>query len=117
MASVFWKYMDFRVGGRKVASAAKAGALSKYYCFIAIKKDAVFDMPTNRAGKDDFLEVAALADEVFHGVAVGDADHVLFDDGPIVENFSDVVAGCPDQLYAAFEGLMVGSGADEGRQK
>jgi hypothetical protein len=74
-------------------------------------------VPADGAGEYDFLEVAAFADEVFDRVAVGDADHVLLDDGAVVEDFGDVVAGCADQLYAALEGLMVGASADEGGKK
>ncbi len=74
-------------------------------------------MPADGAGENDFFEVAAFTDEVFDSIAVGDADHVLFDDGTVVEDFGDVVAGGADQLYAAFEGLMVRAGTDEGRQR
>ena len=74
-------------------------------------------MPADGARKNDFLEVAAFADEVFDSVAVGDANYILFDDGTVVEDLGHVVAGCADQFNAALEGLMVGPGADEGGQK
>ena len=48
---------------------------------------------------------------------MGDADDILLDDWTVVEDFGDVVAGGSDQLYAALEGLVVGSGADEGGEK
>ena len=89
----------------------------KNHGLVAIKKDAVFDVPADGAGEDDFLEVAAFADEIFDGVAVRDADHVLLDDGAVVEDLSDVVAGCTDQLYPAFEGSVIWAGADEGGKK
>ncbi len=84
---------------------------------IAIKKDAVFHVPANGAGKDDLFKVAAFSNQIIDGVAVRDADHVLLDDGTVVENFGNVVAGCADQLYAALEGLMVRARADERGQK
>jgi len=84
---------------------------------IDIKQDTVFDVPADGAGEYDLFEVAAFADEVFDGVAVGYADYILLDDGTVVEDFGDVVAGCADQLHAALEGLMVRAGADEGGQK
>jgi hypothetical protein len=99
--------MAFRVGGKALEN----------HRFIAVEKNAVFDVPADGAGEHDFLEVASLADEVFDCVAVGDADYVLFDDGTVVEDLGDVVAGCADQLYAALEGLMVRPRADEGGQK
>ncbi len=74
-------------------------------------------MPANSAGEDHFLEVAAFADEVFDGVAVRDADDILLDDGAVVEDFGDVVAGCADQLYSTLEGLMVRARSDEGGQE
>ncbi len=87
------------------------------HCFIAVQKDAVFDMPADGSGEYDFFEVATFADQVFDGVAMGDADYILLDDGAVVENFSDVMAGCTDQLYATLEGLMIWARANEGRQE
>ena len=66
-------------------------------------------MPAHGSGEDDFLEVAAFADEVVDGVAMGDADDILFDDGTVVEDFGDVVAGCSDQLNAALWAATVAS--------
>lgn len=88
---------------------------SKNDRFIAIKKHTIFYMQPDSTGKNNFFEIAAFADEVFDGVAVGDADYVLFDDRAIVKGFGDVMAGCSDQLYAALEGLVIGPGADERR--
>ena len=87
------------------------------YGLVAVKKNAVLDVPADRAGENNFFQVATFADEIFNRVAVGDADDVLLDDGAVVENFSDVVAGRADELHAALEGLMVRAGSDEGRQK
>ena len=84
---------------------------------IDIKQDTVFDVPADGAGEYDLFEVAAFADEVFDGVAVGYADYILLDDGTVVEDFGDVVAGRANQLYAALEGLMIWPRADERRQK
>jgi hypothetical protein len=90
---------------------------SENHGLIAIEKDPVFDVPADGAGKDHLLQVAALADEIFHGIAVGDADDILLDDGTVVENFGDVMAGGADQLDAALESLMVRAPTDEGWQK
>ena len=56
------------------------------------------------AGEHGLLHVAALADEILDLVAVGNAHHVLFDDGAVVEDGGDVVAGGADQFRAALEG-------------
>src|SRR5258708_39141084 len=100
--------MDFRVRER---------ALLENYGLVAVEKNAVLDVPADGAGENNFFKVAAFADEIFNRVAVGDADHVLLDDGAVGEDFSDVVAGGRDELHAALEGLMVRAGSDEGRQK
>jgi hypothetical protein len=90
---------------------------SENHSFIAVQKDAVFDVPADGAGEDDFFEVAAFTDKVFDSVAMRDANYILLDDGTIVEDFGDVMAGCADQFDAALEGLMVWARADKGGQK
>ena len=92
---------DLPRSGRNVAQrpegrALSQGEYSENYRFVAIKKNAVFDMPADGPGENDFLEIAAFADEIFNGVAVGDADYVLLDDRTVVQNLSDVMAGCAD---------------------
>jgi len=77
----------------------------------------VLQVPGHRARQHDALQVAALADEVFHLLAMRDAHHVLFDDGTIVEHGGHVVASGADQFDAAVERRVVGTGADEGGQK
>ena len=74
-------------------------------------------MPAHRSGEDDLFQIAALLDEVFNGIAVRDANNILLDDGPVVEDLGDVMAGSADQLDAASERLMVRSGPNECRQK
>lgn len=81
--------------------------------FIVVGEDLALDVPADGAGEDDFFEVAALADEVLHGLLVGDADDVLFDDGAFVEFGGDVVAGGADDFDAAAVGAVVGFGAGE----
>jgi hypothetical protein len=70
--------------------------VSENYCLIAVYKYAVLHMPADGTREDNFFEIAAFADEVFDSVAVGDADDVLLDDGPVIEDFRDVVAGGAD---------------------
>src|SRR5215472_7868436 len=74
-------------------------------------------MGSYSAREDDFFQIAAFADQVFHRVAVRDAHHILFDDGTIVEHFGDVVTGGADQLDAALERLMVGTRAHKSWKK
>lgn len=59
--------------------------------FIVVDEDAALGVSPEGAGEDDFLEVFSASDEVLDGVAVGDMDDVLSDDGAFVEVFGDVV--------------------------
>lgn len=99
--------MNFRAG---------EGA-SENYGLIPVKKNTAFDVPADGAGKDDLFKIAAFADEIFDGVAVRYADHVLLDDGTVIEYFSDIVAGRADQFDATLEGLVVWPGTNECGQK
>src|SRR5207253_4815044 len=56
-------------------------------------------------------------EQVVQGVAVGNADYVLLDDGAVVENVGYVVTCSSDQLDATGECLVIGFGAHERRQK
>src|SRR4029077_12710169 len=85
--------------------------------FIAVHEDSAFDMQADGAGEDNFFQIATLANEILDLIAVGDADNVLLNDGAVVEHFGDVVAGGADQLYTAFERLMIGAGAHERGQE
>ena len=70
-------------------------------------------MPSHGTGEDHAFEVAPSGHEVFHLVAVGDAGHVLLDDGAVVQNLGDVVAGGSDQLDSARVGRVVGARSGE----
>lgn len=107
------RYMDFCAGGTRVKRLAQKTG-SEDHRLVAVKKNAVFDVPADGAGQDDLLQVAAFANEILDGVAMRDADHVLLDDGTVVEDFADIVTGRADQFDAALKGLMVGLGANEG---
>src|SRR5690348_1274130 len=92
---------------------SRASRRSENYSLVSVEQNSILHMPANGPRQHDFLQVAAFADQVLDGIAVGNANHVLLDDRAIVEHFGDVVASSADQLYAAFERLMVGAGADE----
>ncbi len=77
----------------------------------------MFQVPSDGARKNDFFEIAAFLHEVLEGIAVGDSDNVLLDNGAVVQDFRNVMSGCADQLDAALERLVVRLRADKGRQK
>ena len=60
-------------------------ALVENYRLIAVQQHSVFIMPADGAGKHNFFQVAAFLNQVIQRVAVGDPDHVLLDDGAVVE--------------------------------
>src|ERR1700686_2745199 len=110
-------HVDREVRGSAWPFASVREEFLKDYGFVAIKKNTGFNVPSNGAGEDNFLQVAAFSDEIFDCVAVRDADDVLFDDRAVVQDFGNVVAGCPDQLYAALKGLMIRACAHKCRQE
>ena len=75
------------------------------------------DVLGHGAGEHDFLQVAAFEHQAFGGVLVGDAHHVLLDDGAGVELARHVVACRTDDFHTALPGLMVGLGAYEGGEE
>ena len=84
---------------------------------VVIRQDLVPDVAEDGAGEDDFFEVFAEADEVFHRLAMGDANDVLFDDRAFVEIGSDVVAGGSDDFHTAPVGGMIRPGTGEGGEE
>ena len=87
------------------------------YGLVPVNQNPILNMRAHGAREDDFFQVASFADQIFDRVAMRDADDVLLEDRSVVEQLGDVVAGRSDLLHAAFEGLMVRSGAHERRQK
>ena len=73
----------------------------------------MFDLFLDGVGEDDFFQVLAFGDEVFHGVLVGDARYVLLDDGARVEVGGHVVRGRADEFDATCVGGVVGFCAHE----
>ena len=65
----------------------------------------------------NLFQIPSFLDQIAHRIAVGDACHVLFDDGSGIQVGGDIMAGGSDQLHAAFVGLMIGLCSDERRQK
>src|SRR5580704_11004370 len=81
---------------------------------VVVEQDSVFNVPTNGAGENHFFKVAPSFHQVFKRIAMRDARDALFDDGAVVEDFSDIVRGGADEFYAALVGLMMGFRAYEG---
>ena len=74
-------------------------------------------MPAHGSRENDLFQVAALADEILDRVAVRNPHHILFNDGPVVKDLGDVMAGGPNQLNAALKGLVVRSCSHKGGQE
>src|SRR5207244_10559672 len=81
------------------------------------EQDAALDVPADSAGEDHLFQVAAFLQQVVEGTAVGDAHDILLNDGTVIEDFGDVMAGGADELYASLKCLVVRLGAYEGRQE
>src|SRR5262249_18238125 len=74
---------------------------------VPVHEHPVAEVEVHGPGQDDLLEVAALADEVVHRVAVAHPRDVLLDDRPLVEVGGDVVGSRPGHLHPARVGLVV----------
>ena len=83
----FQKTADYRsLVCRRCRQSNHAKAAShEHHCLVVIRQHLLVDVAEDGAGEDDFFEVFAEADEVFDGLAVGDADDVLLDDRALVE--------------------------------
>jgi hypothetical protein len=60
------------------------------------QQHAILDDGTQAAGEDDLLDVFAKFDHVFGGIGMVDANHVLFDDGALIEVWRHEVASGTD---------------------
>ena len=74
-------------------------------------------MPADGAREHEALEIASAGNKIVNLIAVRDAGHVLLDDGAVVEDLGDVVAGGADEFDAARVSCVVGFGSGEGGQK
>ena len=67
--------------------------------------------------KHNLLQVLALQHQAVGRVLVGDAGHVLLNDGAGIQLGCHVMAGGTDDFHAALPGLVVGLGSHEGGQE
>src|SRR5690606_18926281 len=84
---------------------------------VVVAEHLALHVVPHRPRQHQLLQVAALAHQVLHRVAVGDGGDVLGNDRPGVELAGDVMAGGADDLHAPRVGGVVGLGAREGRQE
>jgi predicted amino acid-binding ACT domain protein len=94
---------------------AQSSYLSKMVILVSKYDHCLVDL--DRSRQNDFFQIAAFLQQVIKGIAMRDANHILLNDRPVIENFRDVMAGSPNQLYTAQESLVIGLGADKRRQK
>ncbi len=84
---------------------------------MAVDEDPVGDVELHAVGKHPLLDVAALGDEVVHGVLVRDRQRRLVDDRAFIEvDRGEMRRGAYD-FHPPLESLVVGFGALEGRQE
>lgn len=83
--------------------------VSEHDGLVVVHDDTVLAVPEHGAGQHGAFDVGADTHQIVNGVRVVDADNVLFDDRPLVENFGHVVGGGADQLDAAFACPLVGA--------
>ena len=92
-------------------------SLGEDYRLVPVKQHAVFNVPAHRTREHYFFQIAALLQQVFERVAMGDAYHILLNDGAVIEYVGHVVAGSSNQLNPTLESLVVRLCADKCRQE
>lgn len=100
-----------------VAAGAHVPGLVEDDGFVLVEEDSVFNVPTNCAREHHFFKVSTFFHQIFNGIAMGDTRDALFDDGPVIENFGDIVRSGPNEFYTTIVGLVMRFAADEGRQE
>ena len=95
----------------------QAAVLIKHHGLVSVAENAPVEMPADSARKHHAFQIAAPCNKILNLVAMRNTRHVLFDDGTVVENLSDVVAGSANELDAARVGRMVRPRPCECRQK
>lgn len=75
----------------------------EYNGFIFVDQHFAFDVLLDGPRQDDLFEIFPFVDQIGDRILVRDANDLLFDDRAGVQFGSDIVAGRPDDLYAAFE--------------
>src|SRR5271166_6975173 len=91
--------------------------ISENDSLVSVNQHAILDVGTHGAREHDFFQIAPLADEVLHRIAMRDSNHILLDDRPVIENLGDVMTCRANELHPALKRLMVRPGAHEGRKK
>src|SRR5690606_21173727 len=84
---------------------------------VAMHQNAVLQVIAQASRKHHLFHILTQSNHVFDAVAMADTHNVLLDDRPGIQLFGHIVTGRPDQLDATQRRLVVGLGADEGRQK
>jgi hypothetical protein len=98
-------------------SGGVSGSLSdsvEHHRLSSVDQDPPFDMATDGSGQHNFLQIAPFSNEIVHSIPVAHADHVLFDDRPLVQILCRVVRRRPDNFDSSLIRLPIGICADEG---
>ena len=77
---------------------------------MAVEQNAVLTVPFNGSCQHAAFGVLAARCQVFHGVFVVNAGHILFNDRSFIQISGHVVGGRTNYFYAALVRLVVGLG-------
>jgi len=93
---------------RVVHDRRRGEELFEDHGFIAIDKHPFVQHQLQRPAQYRFLYIPTRLGHVIGTEGVANVDHVLFDDGTLIEIVSHEVRGGADQLYAAIKRLPIG---------
>ena len=68
-------------------------------------------------GQHNFFHIPARSDHISHGVGVIHLDHILGNDGSLVQVVTDKVCRGPDNFHSPFKSLPVRISPDKGGQE
>lgn len=75
----------------------------------------MLQMRSYGSGEHDFFHIFSAAHQIFHRIAMGYPNDILFDDRPLIQIFRDVMAGGSDDLNPSFISGMIWACSGEGR--
>jgi len=95
----------------------KIGLVPEDDGLVSVDEDAVVEVVADAAGQGHALAIASETEQVVGGMEMLHANDLLVDDGALVEDAGDVMAGGADELDASIIGAAVGICADEGGEE
>ena len=80
-------------------------------------QDTMLRMIVKCASQNQTLQIPSFSHQIAHRIFVRNSNHILLDDGTVVQPLRDVMAGGADDFHPVFISLLIWIAADKRRQK